>query len=84
MATAGNEYSVTIPPQALDVHIKMRDATSKLKIYTTSVGNTTPSNYYTVNAGATLEFRTKLGGQTIYLQSDGTSVVAEVSYVIDP
>ena len=83
MSTSGHEYSVTIPPGAINVHIKLRDATNSMIVYTTSVGNTTPSVYYTVDPGTEYRMDTKMDGQIIYMQGSAASVVAEVGYFLD-
>jgi hypothetical protein len=84
MPTAGNEYSLVIPHGALDIIIKCRDTSNPLKVYTVSVGNQgNPGSYYTVDPGQVLVLETKSDGQTFYLQSTGTNVVAEMLYHID-
>jgi hypothetical protein len=81
MATSGNEYSASIPPGAIDVKIKLADATNAAKIYTASVGNGgTPANYWTINPGQILEMHTKMGGQTFYLMGATNSLVAQILY----
>ena len=66
MTTGNNEYSVAIPPGALNVHIKLRDTTNSLKLYSTSVGNGgTPNPFYTVAPGTTLQLDTKLHGRLL-------------------
>lgn len=83
MGTGGNEYSVTVPPGAINVHIKLRDTTNPLKVYTTSVGNTLPTTYFTVDPDTEFRMETKMDNQVVYLQCTASSVVAEVSYFLD-
>src|SRR5579859_4942155 len=84
LTTAGNEYSLVIPPGAMDVQLKLRDATKTLKIYGVSVGNGgSPANYITLAAGQVLSFRTKQGGQTIYVMPADNTQVLEACYFID-
>lgn len=85
MGTGGNEYSVAIPPGALDVQIALQDATHTMKVYTAGVGNSgSPANYWLIEAGQVLSIRSKLGGQTLYFMSTTSSVAAQVLYIIDP
>lgn len=84
MGTSGNEYALVIPPGALDVHIQLRDTTNTVKLYTVGVGNQgSPSNYFTLNPGKSLELRSRLGGQTIYAMPSANTTVLEACWIAD-
>ena len=84
MTTATNEYSIAIPPGAINLQLKCRDLVNAIKVYTVSVGNGgSPANFYTINPNSTLSFFSKAGGQTLYLMSTASAIVLEASYLID-
>jgi hypothetical protein len=85
MTTGTDEYSVVIPTGAIEVQIKLQDATHTCEVYQVSVGNGgSPANFWTIDAGQVWYLgSTKQDQQTLYLMSATSSVVAEVSYYLD-
>lgn len=85
MTTGTNEYSVTIPTGAIEVQIKLQDATHTAMVYQVSVGNGgSPANFWNIDAGATWYLgSTRQDQQTLYLMSSTSAVAAEVSYYLD-
>jgi hypothetical protein len=85
MATANNEYSIVIPSGAMNVQMKLADATHTVMVYQTSVGNGgSPANFWTIDAAQISPFGpTKQDAQTIYLMSGTASVSLQVSYYLD-
>lgn len=82
MGTSGNEYSVSIPPNAVNVKIKARDTTNTIKVYTVSVGNGgSPANYVTIPANMIVDLRGMFGAQILYLMPSANTMVAEIFYI---
>jgi hypothetical protein len=85
LTTANNEYSITIPTGAVNVQMKLGDATNTVKVYQVSVGNAgTPANFWTIDAGQVSPFApTVQDQQTFYLMSAAAGVSLQVSYYLD-
>lgn len=85
MATSGNEYGLTIPPQAVNVQIRLREgSTASAKVYVASVGNGgTPLNYITVDSTRPLVIQGRWGGQSFFVMPGANTLNAEIAYLID-
>jgi hypothetical protein len=85
LTTGNDEYSITIPSGAVNVQMKLADATHTVNIYQVSVGNGgNPANFWTIDADQANPFGpTKQDAQTLYLMSATSSVSLQVSYYLD-
>lgn len=85
LTTANDEYSIVIPTGAVNVQMKLADATHTVMVYQVSVGNGgSPANFWTIDAAQLSPFGpTKQDAQTLYLMSATSSVSMQVSYYLD-
>jgi hypothetical protein len=85
LTTANDEYSIAIPAGAINVQMKLADATHTVMVYQVSVGNGgSPANFWTIDAAQLSPFGpTKQDPQTLYLMSGTASVSMQVSYYLD-
>ena len=88
-AAAYTEYSVAIPPAVNEVTLALRGNVAALFWYMASHNPSPgsaanlPTVYGTIPAGASRTIRGKLGGQTIYFQTDTAAQTLEVDYYGD-
>lgn len=84
LTTANNEYTLVLPPGAINLQLKMSDATHTAQIYTVSVGNAgTPANSFTIGANQIISFVTRSGGQTLYVMPNTSNTVLQGAYYLD-
>ena len=91
-ASAYTEYSVAIPPGAIEITFQLRPNATPANVFwymapsgsvsPGSVGNL-PAAYTTIPAGSSRSILGKLGGQTIYFQVDQGGQVLELDYHAD-
>lgn len=90
-ASTYTEYSIVVPPGAMNVTLQLRPSATPSKIYWYMASNNPshgteanlPATYGTIPAGASRTISGKLGGQTIYFQVDGADQVLEMDYHAD-
>jgi hypothetical protein len=98
MASAYTEYTLVVPPGINELTFALRGTVGKLFWHMTTTNGSSPGSssnlpqspnpYCTVQPQASAvpapkTIRGKLGGQTIYLQTDTATQVLEVSYYSD-
>src|SRR4051794_39059379 len=88
---AYTEYSVEVPPGAIEVTLQLRPSATPANLYWYMTNNTPtrespatlPAPYAPPPAGSSRSISGKLGGQTIYFQVDGTDQVLEMDFHAD-
>src|SRR5882672_1440516 len=85
---AYTEYSVAVPPGAIEVTLQLRPSAGPAKLFWYMASNNLspgseanlPATYGTVPAGSSRSILGKPGGQIIYFQTDGTDQVLEMDF----
>lgn len=87
-AAAYTEYQIVVPPGAMDITLALRPNASPANLFWYLATNNSapgsaanlPAVYGTIPAGGARTITGKLGGQTIYFQTDQATQVAELDY----
>lgn len=91
-ASAYTEYSLAIPPGAIEITLQLRPSGTPANLYwymapsgslAPGTSGNLPSVYNTIPAGSSRSIMGKLGGQTLYFQVDQSSQVLEFDYHAD-
>lgn len=89
---AYTEYSLTVPPGAIEITLQLRPSGTPANLFwymapsgSSSPGSSSnlPATYGTVPAGSSRSILGKLGGQVIYFQVDQSNQVLEFDYHAD-
>lgn len=82
MASAETEYSFVLPQGVGKLTFRLREGDADLKFYLSSTsGQPTGDNYYTLGAGSAITIPGALIGQTLYFQCATVSRNVEFLYV---
>jgi hypothetical protein len=90
-ASAYTEYSIAIPPGAIEITLQVRPSGTPATLFWYMATNNPapgsaanlPATYGTIPAGSSRTILGKLGGQTLYFQVDQGSQVLEMDYHAD-